>query len=118
MRRGTSQSPARTAHQRILAAKKEGQWQEALNIIAEMREQGHSLGTFSYNAAIDACGKAKQVVRALELFDELVAAGNVRAACFFWLPLSFFRFRRRRDLKAVLRLSLLSCCDWRRCRTR
>ena len=32
---------------------------------------------------IDACGKAKQVVRALELFDELVAAGNVRAACFF-----------------------------------
>ena len=38
MRRGTAQSPARTAHQRILAAKKEGQWQEALNIIAEMRE--------------------------------------------------------------------------------
>ena len=118
MRRGTSQSPARTAHQRILAAKKEGQWQEALNIIAEMREQGHSLGTFSYNAAIDACGKAKQVVRALELFDELVAAGNVRAACFIGFHSLFFRFRRRRDLKAVLRLSLLSCCDWRRCRTR
>ena len=119
MRRGTSQSPARTAHQRILAAKKEGQWQEALNIIAEMREQGHSLGTFSYNAAIDACGKAKQVVRALELFDELVAAGNVRAACFFWLPLSFFsipppaRFKGRAET-----FSPLSCCDWRRCRTR
>ena len=77
MRRGTAQSPARTAHQRILAAKKEGQWQEALNIIAEMREQGHSLGTFSYNAAIDACGKAKHVGRALELFDELVQVGNV-----------------------------------------
>lgn len=76
---GQSGSPAtlRTAHQRILAAKKEGHWQDALNIIAEMRGQGHTLGTVSYNAAIDACGKAKQVTRALELFDELVAAGNV-----------------------------------------
>ena len=117
MRRGTSQSPARTAHQRILAAKKEGQWQEALNIIAEMREQGHSLGTFSYNAAIDACGKAKQVVRALELFDELVAAGNVRAACFFWLPLSFFsipppaRFKGRAETFSPLVLRLAQVPD-------
>jgi pentatricopeptide repeat protein len=70
-------TPARTAHQRILAAKKEGAWQDAVNSIAEMREAGHTLSTVSYNAAIDACGKAKQVGRALELFDELVAAGNV-----------------------------------------
>ena len=74
--RRASPSATRSAHQRILAAKKEGQWQDALNIIAEMRAAGHSLGTVSYNAAIDACGKAKQVNRALELFDELVGAGN------------------------------------------
>ena len=66
-----------------MAAKKEGQWQDTLSIIAEMRAAGHSLGTVSYNAAIDACGKAKQVNRALELFDDLVAAGNVPDA---WQP--------------------------------
>ena len=75
--RRASPSASRSAHQRILAAKKEGQWQDTLSIIAEMRAAGHSLGTVSYNAAIDACGKAKQVNRALELFDDLVAAGNV-----------------------------------------
>ena len=74
--RRASPSATRSAHQRILAAKKEGQWQDALNIIAETRAAGQSLGTVSYNAAIDACGKAKQVNRALELFDELVGAGN------------------------------------------
>ena len=43
-------------------------WQETLNIIAESRNAGHVLGTVSYNAAIDACGKATQVNKALELF--------------------------------------------------
>ena len=69
-------NPTRSAHQRVLACKKEGQWQDALQIIAEMREQGVILGTVSYNAAIDACGKAKQVGRALELLDEIVLVGN------------------------------------------
>ena len=75
-RRGGS-NQQRSAHQRILVCKKEGHWQDAVNILTDMREYGRNLGTVSYNAAIDACGKAKQVGRALELFDELVAAGNV-----------------------------------------
>ena len=84
MQKSPARSPAqrttgavRSAHQRILAAKKDGQWRDTLNIIAEMRNSGHSLGTVSYNAAIDACGKAKQCGKALELFDEMVTAGNV-----------------------------------------
>jgi pentatricopeptide repeat protein len=67
----------RSAHQRILVCKKDGDWQEAVNILTDMRVSGRNLGTVSYNAAIDACGKARQVGRALGLFDELVAAGNV-----------------------------------------
>ena len=75
--RRSAPNAVRVAHQRILAAKKEGQWQDALAIIADTRAAGHCLGTVSYNAAIDTCGKARQVNHALELFDELVAAGNV-----------------------------------------
>ena len=76
MRRSGS-AHQRSAHQRILQCKKDGSWQDACQILAEMRDSGRNLGTVSYNAAIDACGKSKQVGRALELFDELVQAGNV-----------------------------------------
>ena len=76
MRRSGS-AHQRSAHQRILQCKKDGHWQDAINILAEMRDSGRNLGTVSYNAAIDACGKAKQVGQALELFDELVQGGNV-----------------------------------------
>ena len=76
MRRSGS-AHQRSAHQRILQCKKEGHWQDAIQILTEAAASGRNLGTVSYNAAIDACSKAKQVGRALELFDELVQAGNV-----------------------------------------
>lgn len=67
----------RAAHQRILECKRDGKWQEAVATITDMRNEGTPLSTVSYNAAIDACGKAKHVDRALELFDELYRVGNV-----------------------------------------
>jgi pentatricopeptide repeat protein len=76
MRRSGS-AHQRSAHQRILQCKKEGHWQDAIQILTEAAASGRNLGTVSYNAAIDSCSKAKQVGRALELFDELVQAGNV-----------------------------------------
>ena len=57
--------------------KREKKWQEAVAVLDDMRESGHTLGTVSYNAVIDACGKAKQVDKCLELFDQLHKAGNV-----------------------------------------
>ena len=41
----------------------------------DAKNSGRKLPLASYNAAIDACGKAKQVDRALGLFDDLIAAG-------------------------------------------
>ena len=67
----------RAAHQKILECKRDQLWREAVATIAEMRQEGTPLSTVSYNAAIDACGKAKQVQTALELFDELHQVGNV-----------------------------------------
>ena len=64
------------AHRRILACKNEKRWADALVIVAQMRAAGTPLGTISYNAAIDCCGKVRQVDRALELLDELIAVGN------------------------------------------
>ena len=72
-----TQEAHKSAHQRILACKKDKKWSGAIDILSEARDEGSALGTVSYNAAIDACGKARQVVRALELFDELVRVGNV-----------------------------------------
>ena len=42
-----------------------------------MRESGVKPCNVSYNAAIAACGKSKQVKQALDLFEELNAAGNL-----------------------------------------
>lgn len=59
-------------HQKILDAKRERRWQDAVAVIKEVRSTGRKLPLASYNCAIDACGKAKQVDQALSLFEELV----------------------------------------------
>lgn len=49
----------------------EGSWEEALDILAEMREQGHSPDRMSYDVAIACCHHGGQWIKVVELFNQL-----------------------------------------------
>ncbi|CAE6909993.1 unnamed protein product [Symbiodinium sp. CCMP2592] len=59
----------------ISACEKGGQWQKALDLLAEMPESGVTPNIISYNAAISACAGCARWQRASALFDAACAAG-------------------------------------------
>lgn len=53
-----------------------GRWQDALGMMDEMVvEEGIAPNTVTYASAINACGKARQLDRALGLLEEGITAG-------------------------------------------
>jgi pentatricopeptide repeat protein len=59
----------------ISACEKGSQWQRALDLLKEMREQDVQPDLPCFNAAISACEKGSQYQRALELLDEIQEQG-------------------------------------------
>ena len=56
---------------KISACEKGSQWQEALRLLEEMKENNIAPNTVTYNAVISACQKASQWQEVLRLFEEM-----------------------------------------------
>ena len=67
----------RRAHQSILACKRDMRWKDACGILRNVHTDGRRPLAESCNAAIDLCGKAKQLEHAMSLFDFMLEVGNV-----------------------------------------
>ena len=63
-------------HAAICAAATGGQWQRALQLLADLREQRLVPRSASYNVAIEACAAAREPSVALRLLREMGAEGH------------------------------------------
>lgn len=57
-----------------------GRWQEARSMMEQMRKDGLEPNVASYTAAITACGKVGEVLRALDLIKEMDKCGKISIA--------------------------------------
>lgn len=52
-----------------------GRWQDALGVMEDMVMEGVAPNSLTYASAINACGKSRQLARALDLLSEARLAG-------------------------------------------
>ena len=62
----------RTFNTLMIACNTSGQWQQALEVHAEMRAGGHALNTTSYNALISAHSKSGHLDQVLSTYRSMV----------------------------------------------
>ena len=72
---GISEIRLRKSTQEISKAATQNQWQQALELLAEMQAQGLEPSVITYSAAISACKKGSRWQQALELLTEMQAQG-------------------------------------------
>ena len=59
----------------MTAYKKKRLWLSVLQVMQQMQAAGHSPDAVSFNILIDACGKAQQLQRAFDFYEEMIHLG-------------------------------------------